>query len=286
MASIAVSAVTAEISLTPKPGLVDTAGSGCNDDMDFDMFMKSADAIAPFWKEQAQYGLDGTPVSDALLRLRENGLKMERAMFEATGGVNTHKGLIYLMSLLLYGAGACICSGEKLCPENAVKFAALAADGTVEDELEPLSVQIIERKLSHGETLYLEHGVTGIRGEAERGFPSVMRSGLPELELACEAGAPENAAQISALLAIMEVCEDSNVMHRGGFDFWRGEYRRLVKRAAEKFDPCDADYDVITGLERAFMLKRINPGGAADLLCCTIFLHLISKNVNLGHLLF
>jgi triphosphoribosyl-dephospho-CoA synthetase len=280
LALMASDAVAAEIALTPKPGLVDASGSGCNDDMDFDMFMKSADAIAPFWEEQAQCGLNGTTPSDALARLRETGLKMERAMFKATGGVNTHKGLIFLMSLLLYGTGACVHEGITLCAENAAKFAALAADGTVENELEPLSVQIIERKLTHGEGLYIEHGITGIRGEAERGFPSVMRSGLPELELALEAGAPEEAARISALLAIMEVCEDSNVMHRGGFGFWHGEYRRLVKNAAEKFDPCSADYDVIAELERAFMPKRINPGGAADLLCCTIFLHLISKTAD------
>ncbi|HAH68699.1 MAG TPA: triphosphoribosyl-dephospho-CoA synthase, partial [Synergistaceae bacterium] len=56
--------------------------------------------------------------SDALKRLRYIGIEMEKKMFAATSGINTHKGLIFLLSLLLYGAGYSIYSKMDLTPEN------------------------------------------------------------------------------------------------------------------------------------------------------------------------
>lgn len=73
--------------------------------MDWHTFIRSAQAIEPFWEYQAMAGLSGTPPSDALKRLRYIGIEMEKKMFAATSGINTHKGLIFLLSLLLYGAG-------------------------------------------------------------------------------------------------------------------------------------------------------------------------------------
>ena len=277
-----------------------TEGSGCHDDMDCALFLKSARALAPFWIRQARAGLDGTPPELAAARLRAAGVEMERAMAEATGGVNTHKGLVYLMSLLLYGAGFALFSGAPRSAEAAADFAALAVRGAVERELGALIAGPPRRALTNGERLYVEHGVTGVRGEAERGFPSVIRAGLPALRRALENGASFNDAGLVALLHIMLVCEDSNVMHRAGYEYWRGEY--LVLAAADSNVMHRAGYEYWRGeylvlaaaalrrfrapswnraplyeLERKFMERRVSPGGAADLLSCTYFLHIFSS---------
>ena len=118
LATAAYEASVREVMTTPKPGLVDSEGSGCHDDMDCALFLKSARALAPFWVRQARAGLDGTPLELAAARLRAAGVEMERAMAEATGGVNTHKGLVYLMSLLLYGAGYAVFSGAPRSAEG------------------------------------------------------------------------------------------------------------------------------------------------------------------------
>ena len=277
LAIAAYEASVREVMTTPKPGLVDSEGSGCHDDMDCALFLKSARALAPFWIRQARAGLDGTPPELAAARLRSAGVEMERAMAEATGGVNTHKGLVYLMSLLLYGAGFALFSGAPRSAEAAAGFAALAVRGAVERELGALLAGPPRRALTNGERLYVEHGVTGVRGEAERGFPSVINAGLPALRHALESGASFNDAGLAALLSIMLVCEDSNVMHRAGYEYWRGEYLVLAAAALRRFRAPSWNRAPLYELERKFMGRRVSPGGAADLLSCTYFLHIFSS---------
>ena len=277
LAIAAYEASVREVMTAPKPGLVDSEGSGCHDDMDCALFLKSARALAPFWIRQARVGLDGTPPELAAARLRAAGVEMERAMAEATGGVNTHKGLVYLMSLLLYGAGFAVFSGAPRSAEAAAGFAALAVRGAVERELGALLAGPPRRALTNGERLYVEHGVTGVRGEAERGFPSVINAGLPALRRALESGAIFNDAGLAALLSIMLVCEDSNVMHRAGYEYWRGEYLVLAAAALRRFRAPSWNRAPLYELERKFMGRRVSPGGAADLLSCTYFLHIFSS---------
>ena len=277
LAIAAYEASVREVMTAPKPGLVDAEGSGCHDDMDCALFLKSARALAPFWIRQARAGLEGLPPELAMARLRPAGAEMERAMAEATGGVNTHKGLVYLMSLLLYGAGFAIFSGSPRSAEDAAQFASLAVCGAVERELGVLLAHPPLRALSNGERLYAEHGVTGVRGEAERGFPSVIRAGLPALRRALANGASFNDAGLAALLSIMLVCEDSNVMHRAGYEYWRGEYLVLAAAALRRFRAPSWNRAPLYELERKFMERRVSPGGAADLLSCTYFLHIFSS---------
>lgn len=273
----AAEAVTDEIITAPKPGLVDPLSQGCHSDMNWRTFVSSSQAIEPFWEYQALIGLTGTSPAEALKRLRYIGIEMERKMFLATGGINTHKGLIFLLSLLLYGAGYSIYSRKELTPENVAYYASAAAEGLISRELAEMAAIKAPGDLTNGERLFLVHGITGARGEAERGFPSVLEHGLPELRRSFAIGASQNNSNIASLLSLMMNSEDSNVIHRGGYDFWKNRYIQMVRQAAVSFDPLSEDYSAVEDLEKKFLLSRISPGGAADLLCCTIFLDRITK---------
>lgn len=271
LGALASEATAAEILVSPKPGLVDPRDSGCHKDMDWTTFLLSAAALAPHWGPQARPGLEGVPPSSAFPLLRERGRLMERDMFAATGGVNTHKGLIFALSLWLYAAGHTIRRGQLGTPETLGALAGSPVAGCVERELHPLRETLPPRPLTHGERLFLEHGVTGIRGEAERGFPGVVHRGLPALREARSAGASRNDAALAALLALMSSCEDSNVIHRGGYPFWVGPYLQEVARAREAFDPPRGNHEALLPLDRLLRAHRVSPGGAADLLACTLF---------------
>lgn len=66
------------------------------------MFMRSAQALQPYFRELAAAG---GALADMSV-LRRIGLRAEQAMLAVTGGVNTHRGAIFGLGLLCAAAGA------------------------------------------------------------------------------------------------------------------------------------------------------------------------------------
>ena len=76
--------------------------------------------------------------------------------------------------------------------------------------------QKIDRKnpRTNGELLYLRYSTKGIRGEAQKGFPSVRTVSLPKLRSAFSSGQTENEAYLNTLLTLMANVDDTNVLSR------------------------------------------------------------------------
>ncbi len=300
LGAAAAQACAEEVEIRPKPGLVDPEDPGSHSDMDRWTFHLSGAALAPFWSGQARIGLEGIASEEALPLLRRRGLEMERAMFEATGGVNTHKGLIFALSLLLYGAGRILRSRR---PDRANPGGKREDEGIPREGLSPpppapalasLSRRIREeaalavrqalrkemRELrdappphpTHGQRLALRYGITGVRGEAEAGFPSLGEAQRIFRRVRGR-GATRNDAALAALLRLMGTCEDSNVIHRAGLDFFLGRYRRAVREAERAYDPVHpGNHAPLRALDRLLRSVNASPGGAADGLACVLFL--------------
>lgn len=84
-----------ELFTTPKPGLVDLYSCGAHKDMNLDTFLKSAETIKPYLIQMAFIGFSWKKREEELfLYIRPIGIEAEKAMFHATNGVNTHKGLM------------------------------------------------------------------------------------------------------------------------------------------------------------------------------------------------
>ena len=54
LAALVEEALLAEVTLSPKPGLVDALDAGAHSDMDYALFLKSAKTLTPFFEEMAQ----------------------------------------------------------------------------------------------------------------------------------------------------------------------------------------------------------------------------------------
>ena len=117
LAGLAAKALTEEVRLTPKPGLIDERNNGAHSDMDLPLFLRSIDALTPWLRRITALSLSGADAA----ALQAAGLEAEAAMFRATGGVNTHKGALFSFSVLLAALAAWKNGvGELLAPLVAV----------------------------------------------------------------------------------------------------------------------------------------------------------------------
>ena len=165
LADLAVDALIDEADLSPKPALVDRRGNGAHTDLHLGLMHASALALWPAFKEMAEAALNigevGLPLREAIGRIGREG---EQAMLATTNGVNTHRGAIWALGLLVTAAA--------LQPKSVALCAARLA--LLDDRYAP-------KPLSHGAQVAQRYGARGAREEAQLGFPSVLQRGLPQL---------------------------------------------------------------------------------------------------------
>lgn len=260
MAQRVVRALYDEIHLTPKPGLVDRANSGSHHDMDHELFMRSIAAIAPWFAVFHELGKTHAFLPEAvqLRLLRPAGIACEQAMFQATGGVNTHKGGIFALGLLCCAAGRLEAQGRKLSRQAVCHQVSLFCHGLVARELVQRN-----RQASTGERLFQQFGLAGARGEAESGFQTVTRYVLPGWQdEACE----ERRLHL-ALLRLMAVNPDTNLVSRGGLSGLR-----YVQRSARQVLAVRWTREQLHQMDQALIARHLSPGGSADLLSVAMVL--------------
>jgi triphosphoribosyl-dephospho-CoA synthase CitG len=272
--TIALEAMLMEAACAPAPGLVDRFNSGAHNDMDIFTFIKSSSALGPAMYRCALVGWKHTGSDKVLLPiLRSIGQKAEMAMFEATAGVNTQKGLLFLLGIMAAAAARSIRQGDKGCIiEATLQMVAKISSGIVEGELGSLDHSLPDRKLTAGEKLYLNHGVTGIRGEIAAGLPLIKTQGLPCLTAALLGGLTINDALIHALLGIMSETQDTTILNRHGMHTLLAVQQSAKAIMAAGGMLTEEGRRRITELDGEYSNKRISPGGSADLLAGTYFI--------------
>ena len=263
-------ALITEATLTPKAGLVDAAHNGGHHDMNLALFLRSADAIAPYLGDCAATGMTfaGHPASPALLAaIRPIGLAAEAAMRAATGGVNTHKGAIFAFGLTAAALG------KRLAEQHTATLADVQAD------VRALCAEILAELRqgdcdSAGKRGYARHGISGARGEAASGFATVSAHALPLYQQELAADGNERRALLAALVALYAANDDSTTLARVGLDGLRAHQhwaRTLLADRATLADEARLS-DAIAAYARNCAAKRLSAGGSADLLALTAWL--------------
>ena len=191
-------------------------------------------------------------------------------MLCATGGVNTHKGAIFSVGILC-GALGRLEREQWSNPETVLAQSAAMAKGLVSEDYVNLTWETAK---TTGQKLYLEYGITGVRGQAEAGFPAVLNVGLPKLEAALAVGKSINEAGCAALLAMLADTVDTNMIHRGGYALAK-ETSENLKNLLEK-EPFPTK-ETLEALDAEFIRRNLSPGGTADLLALTLMLHFLKE---------
>jgi triphosphoribosyl-dephospho-CoA synthase len=265
LAAHAVQALMDEADLTPKPALVDRRGNGAHADLTLELMHRSARTLFPCFEAIATASEGMVPGQQLRERLGAIGRTGEALMFAATGGVNSHKGAIWSLGLLV--AGAAICSDAR------DPFAIAAAAGRIAR----YSDSHVAPAVTHGARVQQIYGTAGARGEAQQGFPHVVHAGFPALRHARSRGVPEDRARLDALLAIMVELDDTCLLYRGGMTALHAAQsgaRRVLHAGGTS---TARGLKLLLELDMELLRMNASPGGSADLLAATLFLDSITN---------
>ncbi len=172
--SLATKAIAYEVACFPSPGLVSPVSNGAHKDMNYYTFIDSTSAIMKYLVLFVQAGMDfHKDEKELFAHVREIGKKAERSMFYNTKNINTHKGMLFLMGITCAAVGKVMTEKKEFNEiSNVIKSMTY---GIVESELKSL---IYKKNLSNGEKLFLKYGIEGVRGEVEKGLPTVFNFSL------------------------------------------------------------------------------------------------------------
>lgn len=259
-----------EVYTSPKPGLVDLYSNGAHTDMDYHTFERSAMVLQPYFSAMAFQGMMMADSPRLLFDdIRRIGITAEKAMYAATGGVNTHKGLIFNLGILSAAVGACFRTHGCLVLEQLVELEQAMVKEILEQEIQEL---LHKKSSTYGEKNLKCYGSRGIRGEAISGYASVREISLPVMLLGIEEERNWNLIKLETLFALMSQVEDSNIIARHSPEVLEEVHEIAIEFLEKGGAYSRGSLDRLKQMDAEFIKRNISAGGCADLLAVTIFL--------------
>lgn len=258
IARAATQSLLRELATTPKPGLVDLEHCGAHRDLCLDRLQTSAFALEPVFDELARTAAGSTPSHALREEIGAIGRRGERTMLRATGGSNTHRGALWTIGLLVCAAAALGAGAD--ASALAERAGALGA----------LPDRYGNNALSHGAIVAKRFGVSGARGEATAGFPSVVGLAFPLVRSGVPAG--------DVFLELLARVDDTCVLHRAGpgaLALARNGARAALAAGGVR---TRAGISRVRALDRELVATNASPGGCADLLAAAFFLDAVSRS--------
>lgn len=256
---LATQALQAELDTTPKPGLVDCHDNGAHTDMDYALMCRSIRALHPYFTRLAVMGSDtALPSHESMAAV---GMEAERAMFAATGGVNTHKGALFSMGLAVVS----------VAHEAFVHGADNVGAEAVRSGIMRLAAGFPDTSGTHGSAAkrraMAEEGaavtVKGALDNAREGYLQLFGVWLPYCS--AQHAAADPFALHRTLLRIMCDLDDTNIIFRAGMavaETVKEESKALLDGFSEA---------ALQRMNTSFVERNISPGGSADMLSLTLF---------------
>ena len=190
-------------------------------------------------------------------------------MFAATGGVNTHKGIIFTIGILAAAAGISLRNYGKIESESVCRISLEMTKKELEQDLRKLKQS---SGITHGEKIYCHLGEKGVRGLAMSGYPILCERTVPHMKQYIANNRDQNQINVQILLEIIGELTDTNVISRTSEKEmrWLQTEARAILKTGGAF--CAEGLQKVRELNQICIRKNMSPGGAADLLAATIFL--------------
>lgn len=257
--SLAHNALYAELACYPKAGLVSLIDSGSHHDMDKDTFLASIAALDDYWLQMIMLGENNAPFSELVAA----GKAAENAMLHATNDINTHRGTIFILGILVAG-----------CAASYVKQAKFAIIPDLIRNLWGVSIlQHRTNKISHGQQVrdqYLLNKCDIIHHAAD-GFKDIFSLYLSQLKEFYPIYG--EVAYVQLFYILLSQVQDTNLLYRGGLvglEFAQAQAQKFINAGGI------TQHDWLLyaqSIHQQFITRNISPGGCADLLAATIFVY-------------
>ena len=271
VAKLATKALLYEVSISPKAGLVSRLSNGSHKDMDFYTFIDSVLSLSNYFSECYTYGQENNFYSPNFFKnLRDLGKKAEKEMYQATNGINTHKGTIFSMGILISVLASHLKEVDKIDLKILSQKIKNMCSSLI-DELEN-----INNFSTYGEKAFKNYHLTGARGLALSGYDIVLLDGINKLKEFTKSLDFETSC-ILLLFYYISLLDDTNIVNRTNFETLK-EIQILCKNLYEenvKSLSKEKIRNEMSKLNDIFIEKNISAGGSADLLILTIFIHFI-----------
>ena len=208
---------------------------------------------------------------EVLPKIRKIGLQAEKDMLLATNGVNTQKGLIFIMGISLFAYSYLYGKKQKLTHKNFRNTIKKITKNIVNNELKNSK----PNGKTHGEKVFEKYKNAGIRYEVEKAFPVVFETTVPFFKMNLKKETFHNQNELNeilktGLLKIMAVNNDTNVLYRSN-----PKILEKIKKLSNQSINNDRMYKKLC----KFCDKHnVSPGGSADLLALSVFIHLVNNN--------
>lgn len=273
IADLAVKSLLYEVSISPKAGLVSRLSNGSHSDMNFYTFINSALSLRNYFSECFKHSEKyDMKKENFFLNLRELGKKAEKEMLIATDGINTHKGTIFSMGILIAVLSACMKEKKILSLEDLVN--------EIKKLSKPLELELgLNIENTNGEKIFKKYGIKGARGLALSGYDIVLTDGLKKLYSFLDYLDLETSC-ILLLFYYMSVLDDTNIINRSNMETLievQKESTKILKKYVNLKDTAFLIKEDMEELNQKFVAKNISPGGSADLLILTIFMYFIMR---------
>lgn len=255
-----------EVSLNPKPGLVDPVSMGSHTDMNMFMFIDSSLSLKSYLDKAFKLGrnFEGSDLKLLFNALRAEGVLAEQTMFNATNNVNTHKGAIFSLGIWVTAIAYSTKDGSATMTEVR-RVIQRMVEGLIEKDLASNRVA-----MTAGEQQFQTYQLTGIRGEAVNGFPGVSEVAVPFLQATF---GTMTQRLLDTLMKIAATLEDSTLIKRAKtpdvlaeMKEWTSIYFKLGGSHTEE------GMKYLYDLDRVFIERNLSIGGSADTLILTIFI--------------
>ena len=244
-------AMLTELNLENKFGLVTPTSCGSHSDMNYRTMIDAQDAIVPFIVNSFWTGARSSGDDELLSLLRPDGIKAEKAMLDATCGVNAYKGLIFVAMLLVAAVGRAVATGKPV--DYAYEIVKQSSRGITEE---------LKCADTFGGKAYRSYGITGARGQAEQGFPAVKFA---------EQMLEDGFSPLQVLTKTVGQTDDTVLLKRSGSAERYEYFKKLISRTDVN------DSNKLLQTNRECLAANVSIGGSADILVAAVLQKNLSK---------